>query len=387
MPAKKTPTSKRKTQTPRQPAARARRPVSRAGPRPVQPQAIDLLKSLSEAVGVSGDEGAVRKLIQEAVGGHADDVRVDALGNLIAVKRGKGRDTLRLMVAAHMDEVGVMIVGIDSDGLLRFEAVGGVDDRILLGKPVWVGAERAPGVIGAKPIHLTKRSEREQVVKTDSLRIDIGAGSKEAAGKKVKPGDRATFATGFDTLGRVARGKALDDRAGCAVLIELLRGGPYPCELHAAFTVQEEVGLRGARVAAYGINPQAAFALDCTPANDFPGPDGEENVRPNTYLGRGPALYVADLRTISDRRLVDHVVRTARARNLPYQFRQPGAGGTDAGAIHLTREGVPAMSISIPGRYLHAPAAMISLDDLNHTVELMRAVLEGANSRILKRSS
>lgn len=340
----------------------------------------ELLQRLSEAVAVSGDEGAVRQIVLEHIEGNVDERRVDALGNVLAWKRGGApfgsrRNHVKVMLAAHMDEVGFMVMGVASDGTLIIEGVGSVDERQLLGKPVWIGPGKAPGVIGAKPVHLMEAAEREKVVKMDALRVDIGAASQEAAKSIVRIGDRGTFATRFQTLGPTMRGKALDDRLGCATLIELLRGGPLRVDLCAAFTVQEEVGLRGARVAAYALNPEAAFALDAAPANDLPALEGEENTAYNTRLGAGPAIYVADGRTLHSRPLADHLIATAEAAGIPYQIRQPGGGGTDAGAIQLAREGVPAAALSTPARYIHTAASLANVEDWRNTVQLMREAL------------
>jgi len=214
----------------------------------------------------------------------------------------------------------------------------------------------------------------------DALRIDVGAEN----GKKVKVGDRATFATTFSRIGPSIRAKALDDRLGVAILIELLKQPLPNLELLVAFTVQEEVGLRGARVAAYTLNPDLAFVLDCTPARDLPAWEsggyhieaGEsENARYNTRLGAGPAIYIADSATLSDPRLVRHLIETAEALKIPFQIRQPGGGGTDAGAIHRQRAGVPTVSLSVPGRYLHTAAAIARLDDWKNTLALIHAAL------------
>ncbi|MFQ5422054.1 MAG: M42 family metallopeptidase, partial [Anaerolineae bacterium] len=215
----------------------------------------ELLKNLTEAVGVSGDEKEVRLLIRDLIADHVDEWRVDAMGNLIALKKGTGASNLKVMVDAHMDEVGLMVTGFESNGTLKFATVGGFDDRTLLGKVVQVGPDKITGVIGARPIHLLKSNQRNSVVKRDAMRIDIGAKNKDAASGKVKVGDRAAFVTEYEELGPTAIGKAFDDRAGCAALVDLLRARPYPFDLYAAFTVQEEVGLRGAGVAAYGIEP------------------------------------------------------------------------------------------------------------------------------------
>jgi tetrahedral aminopeptidase len=358
------------------------RPRRRA---PAKPD-LELLRALSNAVAVSGDEGAVRKLVLEAVRPHVDEVRVDALGNVLAVKRAAhGRSAPRLLVAAHMDEVGLMIVDYDSDGSLRFEPVGGPSERLLLGKPVLVGPHRLPGVIGAAPVHLLGSERLENMVRTSQMRIDIGAGSQEAARRQVTLGERATFATEFAVLEGALRGKALDDRLGCASLASLLRGGPYPVELHAAFTVQEEVGLRGARVAGYASEPQASIALDCTPSNDLPDSRGRENTQYNARLGQGPVIYLADAHTISDRRLVDYLCRLAEDAKITYQIRQPGGGGTDASAIQRTRAGVPVVSLSVPGRYLHGPAALARRDDWENTFRLLALAVERYEAGVLKR--
>ena len=341
-----------------------------------------LLARLTEAVAVSGNEDEVRRIVLDQVRPLADEVRVDALGNVLAVKRGTAPQRLRVMVAAHMDEVGFMLTRDEGKGLFRFGRVGGLDARQVLGKAVWVGPDKIPGVIGLAPIHLTSPEARRQTPSWDALRIDVGPG---AAGK-VKPGMWATFATPFQRLGPSLRGKALDDRIGVATLIHLLRHAPENIDLLAAFTVQEEIGLRGARVAAYALDPDLAVVLDCTPARDLPAPEGEENTRYNTRLGHGPALYLADRATISDPRLVRHFVTTAEALGIPYQFRQAGGGGTDAGAIHKQRAGIPSLSVSVPARYLHSPAALARLDDWKHTFRLVWAALGRLSPSVLSRS-
>jgi endoglucanase len=343
----------------------------------------DLLKQLTEAVGVSGDEKEVRLLIRDLIKDHVDEWRVDAIGNLIALQRSQENGNgLRVMVDAHMDEVGLMITEVDSNGTLRFSGVGGFDDRALLGKVVQVGRKKLTGVIGARPIHLLKASERDNVVKMDSMRIDVGAKDKDDANGKVKAGDRAAFVTPYEELEETAIGKAFDNRAGCAALVELLRKGPYPFDLYACFTVQEEVGLRGAAVAAYGVKPDVALVLECTPAYDLPN---KRDVSPNVALGKGPSIYVMDATTIQDPRLVSHITRTAAAHNIPFQIRQPGGGGTDTGAIQRANGGTPAATIAVPGRYAHTPAMMISLDDYHNVVRLAEAVLRGLTPELIKR--
>lgn len=366
---------------------------------------FDLLTRLSEAPGVSGDEKAVRKLIAEAVRERVDGLRADSMGSLIAFKaasgsagraeplpspddpadhrNGPGDDNrpFRVMLAAHMDEVGLMVTEINDDGSLSFDVVGGVDARVLPSQPVRVGADAVPGVIGFKPPHLSKASERDHVPEVKSLRIDIGADGKDAAGKLVKRGSYAVFATEVTDLGPTLLGKAFDDRGGCAMLVELL-ADRYPFDLYGVFTVQEEVGLRGARVAAHQVNPHAAFVLECGTTDDTPK---KRDDTPVMRLGQGPAITVVDRSMVADARLVRHLVATAEAEGIPYQIRAPKGGGTDGGRIHLAREGVPTAVVSLPCRYLHAPASLISKSDFQHTVALLRAALHRLTPDVLAR--
>jgi len=339
---------------------------------------IALLEKLSNACAVSGDEQQVRKIVMEEIKAHAEDVRVDALGNVLAVRRAQSEGALRVMLAAHMDEIGFMIVDDDKEGLFRFELVGGIDVRVLPGKTVLVGKDNIPGVIGAKPIHLTEDGETGRKIPLESLRIDVGQN-----GAKIKPGDRATFATRFRQLGPSLVGKALDNRLGVATLIELVKNPPPNVELLAAFTVQEEIGLRGARVAAYACDPDLAIAIDSTPAFDLPAWDESENSAYNTRLGAGPAIYIADAGTLSDPRLVRHLARTAESAAIPFQFRQPGGGGTDAGAIHKVRAGIPSVSVSVPGRYAHTAAIVARLSDWQNTLALVYQSLSNLDRSIL----
>jgi len=339
---------------------------------------LKLLEKLCNACAVSGDEGEVRKIVLAELKGHAEAVRVDALGNVLVTRTGTGKKRLKVMLSAHMDEVGFMLVADDGEGLFRFETVGGMDVRQLPGKAVLIGKDHLPGVIGARPIHLTTAEERKQKIPLDALRIDIGPGDTQ-----VKLGDRATFATRFQRSGPALIAKALDDRLGVVTLLELVRNTPANIDLLAAFTVQEEIGARGARVAAYAFNPDLAVVLDATPAHDLPGWDGEENTSYNTKLGLGPAVYVADTDTFSDPRLVRHFTETARAAGIPCQFRQPGAGGTDAGAIHKARAGIPSISISVPHRYSHTAASIARLEDWKNSLALLHASLKRLTPELL----
>jgi len=359
---------------------------------------LGLLERLCNANGVSGDEGSVRRIVLEEAGevlrlrgDSRDNVKVDAMGNVLVTLPGQAPERLRVMLAAHMDEVGFMITNDEGDGIFRFEMVGGLDPRQLAGKPVQVGAGRVPGVIGARPIHLTDRSELSKAITLETLRIDVGPDHAN----QVQVGDWAAFATSFRQVGPSLFAKALDDRLGVATLLEIIKHAPQHLDLLAAFTVQEEVGLRGARVAAFGLQPDLAIVLDCTPANDLPAWDAEDrpanssgapdpgNARYNTRLDAGPAIYMADGATISDPRLVRYLMQTGDELGIPYQRRQPGGGGTDAGAIHKQRAGIPSVSVSVPGRYAHSAVMMARLADWENTISLVMGALERLTHQVL----
>jgi putative aminopeptidase FrvX len=353
---------------------------------------ISLLERLCNACAVSGDEAEVRAIVREHIQGYASEVHVDAMGNVLALCQGQGEHRVRVMVAAHMDEVGIMLTADEGGGLFRFEVVGGLDASQLAGKAMWVGRQHAPGVIGVKPVHFSEDKDNLKHFSIEELRLDVGPNNAAQA----QIGDRATFSTIFSRLGDSLCAKALDDRLGVATLIELVRNAPPNIDLLAAFTVQEEIGLRGAGVAAYGLQPDLAFVLDCTPARDLSAwqrddeadphsqDQGVENVRYNTRLGAGPAIYVVDAATISDSRLVRHLVETAVTLGIPYQIRQPGGGGTDAGAIHRQRSGIPSVSVSVPGRYIHSPAGIVRLEDWKNELALAYTALARLTPDVLK---
>jgi endoglucanase len=336
-----------------------------------------LLQRLSEAHGVSGREEEVRSILLEEIRGRVEECRVDGLGNLIARKKGTGASPLRVLAAAHMDEVGLMVTQVEDSGLLRFAKVGGIDDRILPARAVLVGGKKVPGIIGIKPVHLTDKGERDKVIEWKQLTIDIGASSRAEAERLVQRGDCAVFATDFHELAgtgsawRTVQGKAFDDRAGCAILAELLKER-FPFDLVAAFTVQEEVGLRGARVAAYAENPDAAVVLECTGANEVPS---KLDISPSTRLGGGPAITIRDNSFIADPRLVELFSAAARDLGMAHQYKQPNIGGTDAGAIQRVRAGVAAITLAVPARYIHSPAAIMDMNDFRNTLTLAREAL------------
>lgn len=342
---------------------------------------LQLLEKLCNACAVTGDESEVRAIVLDEIKDYTDQVKVDSLGNVLVTRAGSGSGRLRVMLSAHMDEVGFMLVHDEEDGLYRFDIVGGIDVRQLPGKPVWVGRDHIPGVIGARAIHLTSQEERRRSIPVDTLRIDVGTGSTNG---KVKVGDWATFATPFTRLGPSIYAKALDNRLGVATLIELVRHAPANIDLLAAFTTQEEIGLRGARVGAYTLNPDLAIVIDSTPANDLPTWDDTENTVYNTRLDGGPAIYISDVGTLSDFRLIKLLKDTAEKYKIPYQFRQPGGGGTEAGAIHRQRAGIPSVSVSVPGRYAHTAGAIARIADWQNTLALLYKALSEISPALLE---
>ncbi len=343
---------------------------------------MKILRQLSEAIGVSGAEGEVRRVILNLIRPYVDDIQTDTLGNLLAFKKGTASSGPTVMLDAHMDEVGLMVTGYNGDGMLKVEAIGGLDERILPGIRVLVGPQKLPGVIGVKPVHLLENSERDTVIKLDAVRVDIGVSSKEAAQSKAPIGTRIAFDTPFLDLGQTVRGKAFDDRAGCAVLVHLLQGEPFPFDIAAVFTVQEEVGLRGAGVAAHAVKPDMAFVLEGTICDDLPKKD---DVSPTTVLGAGPALSVMDRSVIYDARLNRLITKTADELGIPYQFKQPGIGGTDGGSINLSEAGVPVAALSVPCRYIHSPAAILSKKDYQNTIRLLRETLARVDRSVITR--
>jgi len=331
-----------------------------------------LLEKLINATGISSREKEIRDLIREEIKDNVDEIYTDKMGNLIACK-GKEKDGQKVMLAAHMDEVGLMITEITSDGLLKFQSVGGIDKRVLVSKPVLVGEDKMAGVIGAKAIHLQKKSERDKPIDFDNLYIDIGVNSKKEAEKYVELGDVAVFSSEYEELGngRVI-GKAFDDRVGCSIIAELTEYD-FDMPVYYVFTVQEEVGLRGAGVAAFDIAPDIALVLEGTTAADVP--ENKEH-RYSTSVGKGPALTLMDRTVIADKNILTGLIEVAEDNGIDYQFRRTDVGGNDAGAISLSREGVPSAVISLPCRYIHSPLSLIDLDDYSKMSRLVKLYLE-----------
>ncbi len=333
---------------------------------------IETLKTLCALNGVSGDEDQVRDFIRREAEPYADSIRTDALGNLIVFKKGRRSTGNKLLLCAHMDEVGLIVTRATEDGFLKFDFVGGVDRRVALGKPVELGADRVPGVVGMKAIHLLSSEERKQVPKTDSLYLDIGASSREEALAKVPLGTYGSFVGEPEELGDgFFKAKAIDDRVGCAVMLELLKED-LPLDVTFAFTAQEEVGTRGAFGAAFSVTPEIALVLETTTAADLPGMEGARRV---CTPGKGPVISYMDGGTIYDRKLFETLRRLAEEHGIPWQTKEYIAGGNDARTIQRTKAGVRVAAISAAVRYLHAPASVGSLSDFQNMLRLTRLFL------------
>ncbi len=322
-----------------------------------------LIQKLVETPGPSGFEYQIRDVIREETADFADDVRVDALGSLIARKGAKGEDGLRVMVSAHMDEIGLMATHIDENGFIRFTNIGGVNPLTCYGgRVLFMSGTR--GVIGMDGL------ERGKTPKLEDLFIDVGAANKEEC--PVKVGDVCGFERPFTDLGKRMVAKSMDNRISAAIAIEVLKQlKSTPHEVHFVFSSQEEVGLRGATTAAFGVDPDVGFAVDVTRSGDTPRP----STKMATALGDGPAIKVRDSSFIADPRVVDWMVRTAEEAGIPYQLEVLTAGGTDGRAIQLTRGGVPAGCVSIPCRYIHSPSEMVDTDDVGNAVKLLVRLL------------
>ncbi|MFB3889578.1 MAG: M42 family metallopeptidase [Candidatus Bathyarchaeia archaeon] len=329
------------------------------------------LEKLSNANGVAGREQEVRNLMVDLLKPLADNVTVDRLENVIAVKQGK-RDKPKVMLAAHMDEIGLMVKTITKEGFLQVAKMGGIDDRVLLAQKVMILTEKKvlPGVVGAKPPHIQKEEERKKAVAIDELFVDVGAENREdAKAMGVNVGDPIAFDQKFTRVGKdTAMGKAFDDRVGCAMMVEVLRQlADAECTIYAVGTVQEEVGLRGAGTAAFGIDPDAGIALDVTYTGDVPG---VREIDTSVKMGKGPALTVADSGLITHPKVLRWLIDTAVENKIDYQLETGLLGTTDAARISLTRQGIPSAAICIPARYIHSPSGLVSLRDAENSVRL-----------------
>jgi endoglucanase len=342
-------------------------------------EGIELIKALSLAFGPTGCEGEVAALIREEIKDLPVELHTDRMGNLTAHLKGP-EGAVRVLLSAHMDEVGFMITEIEKKGFLRFSTVGGIDTRVMVGRAVTLGDEnkRVNGVIAAKGIHFQSAEERVKMPELKDMYIDIGVSDKESAEALVALGDFGTFDTPFLTLGAEGEylsGKALDDRLGCAVLIELLRlvaDKHLPLDLWFAFTVREEIGLSGATVVANRVAPDIAFVLEATAMADLPDVPAARRV---ADMGCGGVLSLLDRATIYDRALIDKALEIGRRLEIPVQVKRFVSGGNDAKNVQRTGTGVRCMALSAPTRYLHAPVTVAKSSDTQAMIALLEAML------------
>jgi len=338
---------------------------------------MELLNKLCDAKGVSGFEDEVRDIMESELKKSCDDVWADKFGNIIG-KKGTGKT--KIMLAAHMDEIGLMVKHISKEGYLYFVKVGGIDDRILVAQNIVVQTKKGdiPGVIGMKPPHLMKREEKKKIVQHDELFIDIGAKNEKEAKKKVEVGDPIAFNANHGSLSKnLHYGKAIDDRLGCYALLEVMKKIPKKigAQVYAVGTTQEEVGLKGARVAAFSIDPDYALALDTTLSGDVPSIKENES---SIALGKGPAITLMEA---GGRGVVTHpavrkiIFDTVKKKKIPHQVDVLEGGMTDAAIIYMTREGIPSGVVSIPTRYIHSPTGVFDIRDVNNTIKLVASAI------------
>ncbi|UXH44165.1 M42 family metallopeptidase [Rossellomorea vietnamensis] len=347
-------------------------------------ETLTMLKDLTDAKGVPGNEREVREVMKKYIEPFADEVTTDNLGSLIAKKVGDENGP-KIMVAGHLDEVGFMITQIDSKGFLRFQTVGGWWSQVMLAQRVTIVTSQGEvtGVIGSKPPHILPPEARKKPVDIKDMFIDIGASSREEVLEwGMKPGDMVVPHFEFTVMNneKMLLAKAWDNRIGCAIAIDVLRNlkdASHPNVVYGVGTVQEEVGLRGARTAAAKIQPDIGFGVDVGIAGDTPGVSDKEA---SSKMGEGPQIILYDASMVSHKGLRDFVTNTADEHNIPYQFDAIAGGGTDSGAIHLTANGVPALSITIATRYIHSHAAMLHRDDYENAVKLITEVIKKLDS-------
>ena len=336
-----------------------------------------LLEKLSNAHGISGHENQVREVIKAEIKDYVDEITTDRMGNLIAVKKG---DDFKIMLAAHMDEIGLMVQYIDEKGFIRFVAVGGWYNPVLVSQRVILHGEKGdvPGVLGMKPPHVMEEADRKKPIELANLFIDVGAHSaEEVEAMGITVGTTATIDRTYEPLnGTVVTGKALDNRAGCAMLIGALKEMQTKHTIYAVFTVQEEVGLKGAKTSAFTVNPDVAIATDVTIPGDSPG---IERRKAPVFMGEGPVVVIVSASGrghLADPRVVDWLKKTAKKNNIKIQIEVGDGGNTDASAINFERGGIPSVPVSVPARYIHSPVEVIDLEDLKGAIDLLKCAVQ-----------
>ena len=331
-----------------------------------------MLKDLCLLNGTSGDEVRVRDYIINEIKEYST-YEVDNLGSVIAYKKGKKKPNKTVCINAHMDEVGFIITGITSDGYLRFAPVGGIDTKVCLDRAVTVGENRINGVIADKAYHLLEDSEKDKAPSFDKLLIDIGAKSETEAQSVVSLGDFAYFESDYTELGNgYIKAKALDDRIGCMLMIELIKS-ELEYDTVFCFNVQEEVGLRGSKCTSFAVSADISIVLEATTAGDLDGVLGADRV---CVLGNGGVVSFMDNRTIYDRELYKLAMNTASENNIPVQTKTAVAGGNDSGSIQTSGKGAKVMALSLPCRYIHSPSSVVKKSDIDNTRKLLKEILK-----------
>ncbi len=342
---------------------------------------FDLLKRLCETPGVSSREEPIRALVIGELRGLTDSVALDTMGNVIAVKKGTGGP--KVMIAAHMDEIGFLVKHIDDKGFVRLQPIGGWDPRVMVAQRVYVHGFSGRRLLGAlmpasKPIHLLTTDEMNKPPKIEEFFVDLGLPGDDVKAL-VEVGDPVTMARTAEQVGNTVVSKTLDNRVSVFVMIEALRQvGAHACDILAVATTQEEVGLRGATTAAYALKPDIGIAVDITLANDFPGPADHELI---TRLGGGAAIKIMDSSLLCHPKLVRHFRDVARNHNIPYQLEILSRGGTDAGGIQRSQGGIPSFTLSIPTRYVHTVNETAAISDIEACIQLLARYLEEAHKR------
>lgn len=333
---------------------------------------LETLKTLCERNGTSGREENIRNYI---IGRIQDkcEYQVDPLGNILVFKKGRNRPKNKVMLTAHMDEVGFIITYITDDGYLKFDCVGGIDEKVIVGRNVTVGEKQIPGVIGLKAVHLCDSDEREKAPKVRNLYIDIGADSRQQAEEYVEIGDVAYFMSVFEPIGESKiKAKAIDDRFGCCVMLKMIESY-LEYDMHFAFLVQEEVGLRGAGAAAYTIKPDYAVVIEATTAADVANVTGADRV---CCQGEGAVVSFMDRSTVYSRELYKKAFQLAAENGIPIQTKTAVAGGNDAGAIHKANAGIKTLTVSLPCRYIHSATSVADTRDMASCYALVKLLSE-----------
>lgn len=334
---------------------------------------LELIKNLCLLDGISGRENAVRDYIINEIRDYATDITVDPSGNLIVFKKGKKPARKKVLLDAHMDEVGFVITSINSDGTLNFECVGAINTAVMLGRPVTVGENKINGVIGVVPVHLLPPDKKAELPDVKSLCIDIGTSSKEESESLIRVGDMACFKSDFVTFGDgYVKSKALDDRAGCAILVDMIKSD-LPVDMYFSFSAGEEVGLGMAGTAVFSLRPDYAIVVETTTAADLAGVEEHKTV---CKLGNGGVISFMDRRTVYDKKLFDRAFEIAKENNLLLQTKSMVAGGNNAGVIHTCARGVRTVAVSLACRYLHSPSCVIKLSDVEQTQKIISALSE-----------